>query len=57
MTSKLKNQDIADICKEQFLQGKDPVAVSAALSPFSSGRACKQDTDYDYERTACEGRV
>ena len=57
MTSKLKNQDIADICKEQFLQGKDPVAVSAALSPFGSGRAYKQDTDYDYERTFCEGRV
>ena len=32
VTSKLKNQDIAEICKQQFLENKDSVAVSAAPS-------------------------
>jgi len=32
VTSKLKNQDIAEICKQQFLENKDCVAVSQALT-------------------------
>ena len=32
VTSKLKNQDIAEICKQQFLENKDCVAVSSAPS-------------------------
>ncbi|CAJ1442681.1 unnamed protein product [Effrenium voratum] len=41
VTSKMSNQDIGEVCKEQFSQGKDAVACSQALTTAARKRGAE----------------